>query len=204
MKTIILSLLATVLFTITSCSEKKENATEHQTMSNEHDMNTMNNEEMNENEMKIMKSPKDTKTDFTELYQHYQHLIGALANDDDKEASNGATGILEALAKINNSGLTEEQAKEYADLKADIKEHAEHIKDNIGNIEHQREHLDLLSKDFYDLAKDFGTKKTLYKIHCPMYNDNKGAFWISTTKEIKNPYYGQEMISCGEVQEEIK
>jgi Protein of unknown function (DUF3347). len=37
-----------------------------------------------------------------------------------------------------------------------------------------------------------------------MFNDNKGTFWLSDAREVKNPYYGKEMISCGEVQEEIK
>ena len=37
-----------------------------------------------------------------------------------------------------------------------------------------------------------------------MYNEGKGAIWLSETKEIKNPYLGGKMLTCGEVQEEIK
>ena len=37
-----------------------------------------------------------------------------------------------------------------------------------------------------------------------MANDKKGAFWISESKEIKNPYLGKKMPTCGEVKEEIK
>ena len=94
--------------------------------------------------------------------------------------------------------------KLYADVEEDAKEHAEHIGSNAGNIKHQREHFDMLSKDMYDLVKSFGTGQTLYHAFCPMYNDNKGAYWISETKEIKNPYFGKEMPTCGEVKEEIK
>jgi hypothetical protein len=36
-----------------------------------------------------------------------------------------------------------------------------------------------------------------------MYNDKKGAIWLSETKEIKNPYYGKKMLTCGNVKEEI-
>ncbi|MEG3657728.1 metal transporter [Arenibacter palladensis] len=46
--------------------------------------------------------------------------------------------------------------------------------------------------------------KTLYVMHCTMVNNNKGADWFSTSKEIKNPYYGQAMLTCGEVTKEIK
>ena len=45
---------------------------------------------------------------------------------------------------------------------------------------------------------------TLYVQKCPMANSNKGAIWISTEKEIKNPYYGDAMLTCGSVIEIIK
>jgi hypothetical protein len=37
-----------------------------------------------------------------------------------------------------------------------------------------------------------------------MYNNNKGADWISEKKEISNPYLGKEMPTCGTVKEELK
>jgi hypothetical protein len=62
----------------------------------------------------------------------------------------------------------------------------------------------MLSQDMIALVKAAGNSKTLYKDFCPMYNNKKGAFWLSETKEIRNPYYGKEMPRCGEVKEEIK
>jgi hypothetical protein len=44
----------------------------------------------------------------------------------------------------------------------------------------------------------------MYKDFCPMYNDNKGAFWLSETKKISKPYLGKAMPECRTVQEEIK
>jgi hypothetical protein len=37
-----------------------------------------------------------------------------------------------------------------------------------------------------------------------MYNNNKGATWLSETKEIKNPYMGKKQPTCGSLKEEIK
>jgi hypothetical protein len=37
-----------------------------------------------------------------------------------------------------------------------------------------------------------------------MYNDGKGAVWISEAKAIKNPYYGSQMLTCGSVKKEFK
>lgn len=85
-----------------------------------------------------------------------------------------------------------------------MKEHSVHIGDNAGKIGHQREHFDMLSADLHDLVKVFPVNRTLYIDHCPMYNDKKGAHWLSEVKEIKNPYYGKEMQECGTVKEEIK
>jgi Cu(I)/Ag(I) efflux system membrane fusion protein len=34
--------------------------------------------------------------------------------------------------------------------------------------------------------------------------DNKGAYWLSETKEIRNPYFGDKMMTCGEVKKEFK
>ena len=32
-----------------------------------------------------------------------------------------------------------------------------------------------------------------------MANDDKGGYWLSIEKEIKNPYFGSKMLKCGEV-----
>lgn len=194
MKHLFLGLIASSILALTACNgntEKKAASTEQTsapvTETIPSDNSTENPEQGN----------------FSELFSHYQHLTFALSSDNDKEAANASKGMLEALSKIKSDGFSAEDKATYKDIASDIKEHAEHIADNIGNIAHQREHLVILSKDFYDIAKTFTTEKPLYKVFCPMYNDNKGAYWLSDSKEIKNPYYGEEMITCGEIQEEI-
>lgn len=48
------------------------------------------------------------------------------------------------------------------------------------------------------------TSGTIYLQHCPMANNGDGADWLSSEKNIRNPYYGDEMMECGRVAEEIK
>ena len=93
--------------------------------------------------------------------------------------------------------------KEFMDIAESAKENAEHIGDNAGKIDHQREHLAMLSKDVSDLIVLFGTTQKVYQDFCPMYNDGKGAVWISEAKTIKNPYYGSKMLTCGSVKKEF-
>jgi len=94
--------------------------------------------------------------------------------------------------------------KLWDDISTDAREMAEHIGENPDKLEHQREHFVMLSKDMYDLVKTFGSGQILYKVFDSMSNDGKGAFWLSETKEIKNPYMGKAMLSSGSIQEEIK
>ncbi|HEX5152820.1 MAG TPA: DUF3347 domain-containing protein [Parafilimonas sp.] len=134
----------------------------------------------------------------------YLTLKNALANDNGSNAADAGKQMMTSLQKLDAASLNADQKKVYDDVKDDMKEHAEHISTNASNIEHQREHFDMLSKDMYDLVKAVKPAKTLYQDHCPMYNDNKGANWLSETKEIKNPYLGKKMPDCGTVKEEIK
>lgn len=134
----------------------------------------------------------------------YLQLKNALANDNSKDAAAAGTEVQKAIEKADTASFSAEQKKVFADVKDDAIEHAEHIAANASNIEHQREHFETLSKDLYDMVKVFGAGQTLYQTHCPMYNNNKGANWLSETKEIKNPYLGAKMSTCGNVKEELK
>ena len=133
----------------------------------------------------------------------YLKLSDALAQDNDKNAAEAGKGIVEAMNSLDKSSLTSEQIKVYSEIEESAKEHAEHISKNVGNLKHQREHFDMLSNDVYDLVKTFGAGQTLYQANCPMYNNNKGANWLTASKEIKNPYMGSEMSTCGTIKEEL-
>jgi hypothetical protein len=149
-------------------------------------------------------TPTSNGSSVNDVVSAYLDLKNALTNDNGNDAASAAKQIGDALSKVDESALAPEQKKVYGDVKDDIKEHSEHIASNGSNIAHQREHFDMLSQDMIDLVKTTGSIQTLYKDFCPMYNNKKGASWLSESKEIKNPYYGKEMPKCGEVKEEIK
>lgn len=134
----------------------------------------------------------------------YFQVKNALANDDAKAAANAGNEVETAITKVDGSGFNAEQKKMYEEVKAEIIEHAEHISSNGDKIAHQREHFEIMSKDMYDLVKVLGTSETMYYTHCPMYNNNKGANWLSEVKEIRNPYLGKKMPDCGTIKEELK
>ena len=134
----------------------------------------------------------------------YLQLSDALAQDNDKNAAEAGKNIVDVMNSLDKSSFTSEQTKVYGEIEGDAKEHAEHISANVGNLKHQREHFDMLSNDVYDLVQTFGAGQTLYQANCPMYNNNKGANWLTASKDISNPYMGSKMINCGTIREELK
>lgn len=134
----------------------------------------------------------------------YLQVKNALANDDAKAAATAGNEVATAITNVDVTGFNTAQKKMYEEVKTDIKEHGEHIGENGDKIVHQREHFETMSKDMYDLVKVMGTSQTMYYTHCPMYNNNKGANWLSEVKEIRNPYLGKKMPDCGTIKEELK
>src|SRR6185503_13107372 len=68
------------------------------------------------------------------------------------------------------------------------------------DIKKQREHFANFSNNMATLAKSVKLgAQPIYQAYCPM----KKANWLSSEKEIKNPYYGSAMLTCGKVVETI-
>lgn len=137
------------------------------------------------------------------IVKDYLVLKNVLVADNDRAAANAGKQLFATLNKVDMKTIPANKHKEFMDIFENAKENAEHIGDNAGKIDHQREHLASLSKDVSDLIALFGTTQKLYQDYCPMYNDGKGAVWISEAKAIKNPYYGNQMLTCGFVKKEF-
>lgn len=152
-----------------------------------------------------VKTTDGSQTAFSinEMVSNYLTLKNALTKDNTKAAATAGKTLYATFNAVNANTIDSKLKKEYLDIADDAKEHAEHIGDNGGNIPHQREHFVLLSKDINDLIKIFGTKQKLYQDYCPMADEGKGAIWISEVKEIKNPYLGAKMPTCGSVKKEL-
>ena len=191
MKNIFLSAVA-MTFVLVSCNQKNK---QEETVNSE----TVNSEKSKSESVKVNPDSFSIK----EIVTDYLSLKNALTKDDSNATADAGKEMVATLGKIDMKKLSGEQMKTYMDIADDVKEHAEHIGDNGGKIEHQREHFVTLSKDMDDLIQLFGTNQKLYLDFCPMADNNKGAVWISETKEIKNPYLGAKMLTCGSIKKEF-
>jgi len=146
-----------------------------------------------------MKMDKMNDANAEAILTDYFMLKDALVADDSKKAAQVGSTLAVSLKAFDASSYTAEEQNELTDIIEDATEHAEHIaKSDIG---HQREHFKTLSKDISDMVAITGTKSTLYEQFCPMYD--KGSAWLSTSNEVRNPYYGSKMLKCGKVQKTI-
>ena len=211
MKTIIIGALVVATVAFTACNNSGNQSHE----GHDHDTAAMAGETAKQETPAVDNSVAAVKPQFTNVdakvvasikavVQHYLHIKNGLTADNSAEAANGGKAMVEAMSKVDKAAMTPEQQKVYAENEDDLREHAEHIGKNEGNIEHQREHFAQMSEDVYTLVKAFGGGQAIYHYHCPMYDNNKGALWLSETKEVKNPYFGAKMPTCGSVKEVIQ
>ena len=142
-----------------------------------------------------MELPKTVQDKFLLVLNSYLQLKDAFVQSDMEKVKNASNILLKDLEKIKTSSLTETQ-----------KEHIGSIDEvlnaifNAADLENQRTNFVVLNESIIQFAMNMGTlNPPFYVQKCPMANQNKGALWLSKSKEIQNPYYGDAMLTCGSV-----
>ncbi|MFN8271975.1 MAG: DUF3347 domain-containing protein [Chitinophagaceae bacterium] len=132
-------------------------------------------------------------TDKSQLLDLYYNIKDALVTGNSNEATAKAAAFVTTLQAIDEKAISSDNRNallKYAGLIAATKE-----------LQHQREHFADFSTSMATLLKAVKlTDKPVYQAYCPM----KKAYWLSNTKEIKNPYYGSAMLTCGKVTDTIQ
>lgn len=143
-----------------------------------------------------MELPEDFQKKFVKTLDKYFELKDALVNSNSTQAMNAAKASLKAIPEADLQGMAAGHFKK-------VKEMLEAISNNE-NLENQRAHFVILSENMIAITSNIDSLgNTVYIQHCPMANSNKGADWLSLSSEVRNPYYGEAMLSCGEVTAEI-
>lgn len=122
-------------------------------------------------------------------YEHYLHLKDALVASNQADAKKAADDLQKSLVNVTDGKMVADEAAKVA---------------NAATLDDQRIAFSGVSDMMAMLVK--GGKLSmgmLYLEYCPMANNNKGAYWLSNEKEIRNPYFGNAMLTCGSVKEMI-
>ncbi len=137
------------------------------------------------------------------VFASYLAIKDALVNDDHKLAQTSAVTFEENLDKVDMKLLKDSKSHNlWMPILKELKTSSSKIS-SIADIKTQREHFISLSNNVTKSIEAFGVNKKIYKQFCPMANNDKGAFWLSTDENIKNPYFGEMMLKCGSTKEII-
>lgn len=120
------------------------------------------------------------------VFQNYLEVRTSLVNSDLDDAKTAASNLAQAFNQ------------ERAELKQTAQAMAE-----AESLDDFRTHFSEFTTQVEPLLKESVSSGTIYKQYCPMAFDNEGAYWFSDAEEIRNPYFGDEMLTCGNVEETI-
>lgn len=142
--------------------------------------------------------------DLEEVVDAYLEMKNALVNSNVAAADKAAVKMAEKVAAVDGSSLKTkgtEAWEQHASLYTAKLAELQHVK----NLEEKRSYFSHISEIVYCTVKSFDLKKDmeLYATYCPMAFEGKGAYWMAESREVRNPYFGEKMMQCGEVKEEL-
>ena len=138
------------------------------------------------------------------VFSSYVELKDAFIDSDAKKVQAEASKTKDALAKVDMKLVSGAAHNDWMNYLTPIQNSLSEIQ-SASEIEGQRKSFSTLSDNLYKSVKAFGLggKEAFYE-YCPMAFNNEGAYWLSDDDEIRNPYFGDKMLTCGEVKEKLK
>ncbi|PTX13091.1 uncharacterized protein DUF3347 [Pontibacter mucosus] len=205
-RTLVAAALAAFMFT--SCSEGKKETTA-ETENHEHHEGMAHGDNMRAEGKVVVEVPDYTsvagpvKEQIAAVVESYLKLKDNLVASDAAKAQADAKAVLAAADKVDVSALQGEQKSFAEERLGEVKQSASKMAEST-DLAAQRGQLELLSEATFALTKAFGASgQTLYYQYCPMANNDQGAYWMSSNQEIRNPYFGEQMLKCGSTEESI-
>lgn len=167
-------------------------------------MNTVESEVIDTLSLKRIKVPLAFQEQLKDVFNHYLKLKDGLVKDDFKTAKQSSKDLVENLKKVDMELISDKNTHmKWMVLENKIKLEANNIF-KAKTIEKQRAYFKQLSLYVTNAIQIFGVNQTVYRQFCPMVNDNQGAYWLSLTKDIYNPYFGDAMLTCGSTKQIIE
>ncbi len=143
------------------------------------------------------------KAQVQKLLNQYFVLKDALVATQAEESATAAASLLQILKEADASQMDAADAAVYLTHSEQMQTAVAQIATEI-DVEAQRVTFEQLTAEMLALVKAFKpSDETIYYQYCPMAFDFKGAYWLSNEKKVMNPYFGDKMLHCGKVAEEI-
>ncbi|MGB6066800.1 MAG: efflux RND transporter periplasmic adaptor subunit [Desulfomonilaceae bacterium] len=167
-------------------------------------------EDADEEVIQKLQAPEKFVCALTPVIQEYLNLKESLVSEKSEEAAVHAKKLAGLVKELSAQGLNDKCGKTWKKLSMSMLTNLKQIADtqDIGSM---RKGFDPLSEAFAKVVMGFRhtMKNPLFLYHCPMAFDNEGAYWVESSKNARNPYFGktpykgQQMLKCGEMVEKI-
>jgi Cu(I)/Ag(I) efflux system membrane fusion protein len=194
------------LFTFVSCSDNSQNTAETADAHAHHE-GMAHGDKVPAAGTVVVETPTYTsvaepfRNTVSQLLSEYITLKDALVESDAAAAKEAANAVLTSANALPVATLQDEQ-KDFAEQQLKVVKESAATIAGTAELKDQRNTLEDLSEAVFSLTKAFGaTDQKVYYQHCPMVNNNQGAYWVSTNAEIRNPYFGSSMLKCGSNEE---
>jgi Cu(I)/Ag(I) efflux system membrane fusion protein len=146
----------------------------------------------------------DAKKALTPLLSTYLAFKNSLVSDDLSKAKTSANQLKKDLGKVDMGIFKGTSHNSWMKISSSLSKQLQHV-EHAKSMEELRVTFQGVSTNLISLTESFGVNDSpLFVQFCPMADNNKGAYWLSKSKEVQNPYYGQGMLTCGEVKRTIK
>lgn len=144
---------------------------------------------------------------YAELLNAYYAVKDALVASDTAKASAAANHLIKTSdgLKVNeiqgdSTGMIKETAKSYT---ANISTTAKVLADSK-TLDDKRKQFEMIADAIWSLTRTVKySGQKVYWQYCPMAFNDKGAYWMSNDSIILNPYFGNEMLHCGTVEDSL-
>ena len=130
-----------------------------------------------------------------ELYSRYFEIRTAFAADK-KPVEESSLSLHELSTQLTSSEDVTDQAKEQLSIVTENAEHLHHLP-----LEEARMQFKPISHAILELATQIrgkGNERVFRHFFCPMVKEGEGD-WLQFEERISNPYYGSQMLRCGEL-----
>jgi Cu(I)/Ag(I) efflux system membrane fusion protein len=147
-----------------------------------------------------VEAPASFVASLSPVYRAYVKAQRSLAADDLARAKTALESAIRAADGVDAQRLTSEARETWTVLRAALVRHAREGS-RASEIEGARAAFEPLSAKVLETVATFGqaTGAELYEAYCPMAFDNRGAAWLQEGDAIRNPYFGDAMLECGEI-----
>ena len=138
------------------------------------------------------------------LLARYFEIQQALSRDNLKEAKTYAETFQKHRSDAAFDQLTGSGRTQWVGIEKELRQGVSGLL-AAAAIDKARAHFSDVSLAMYQLLKQFDVphEGKIYRILCPMAFDNQGGYWLQPSRAVKNPYWGAEMLSCGEIVETL-